>query len=444
MIVARLPLRMRAAPLRAFTVLVLALLAAGCAPPAPPPALPDTAAAAEAAWAPTVVLVSIDGFRWDYFDRFPVPTLRRLAAEGVRAEGLIPAFPTKTFPNHYTLVTGLYPANHGIVSNSMYDPVFDASFSLGDREAVQDARWWEGTPIWVTAERAGQRTAAFFWPGSEAPIQGVRPTYWTPYDGRIPGRARVAQVLEWLELPFAERPTFITLYFSIVDDAGHRHGPDAPEVAAAVDSVDAWLGELVAGLETRGLLERVDLILTSDHGMAATSPERVIALDDYLDLRDVRVVDWSPVAMLLPRAGREEAVYRALRGAHPRLHVYRRDEVPAELHFRGHRRIPPIVAIADEGWSISTRERREREPERFRGGAHGYDPRLPSMHGLFLARGPSFRSGEVVARFESVHVYPLMAAILGLEPAPHDGDLRQVAHLLRAPARAPAPAGAER
>lgn len=418
-------------PRRAL-VLLLCLLAWGCAPTAPAGGAPEAAVAGAPRLAPTVILISIDGFRWDYLDRHSLPTLERLAAEGVRARALIPSFPTKTFPNHYTLVTGLYPANHGIIANNMYDPVLADSFSLGNREAVQDPRWWGGTPIWVTAERAGQKTAAFFWPGSEAPIQEVRPTYWTPYDGSITGAERVERVLEWLELPPQGRPTFITLYFSLVDDAGHRHGPGSPQLAAAVDTADQLLGQLVRGLEARGMLEQVNLILTSDHGMAPTSPERAIALDDYLDLDEVRVVDWNPVVMLLPDPGREEAVYRALKGRHPQLQVYRREEVPAELNFRNHPRIPPIIGIAADGWSITTRARLQREPERLAGGNHGYDHRLPSMHGLFVARGPAFRQGLVVEPFQNVHVYSLMAAILGLTPAPNDGSLQAVQHLLRA------------
>jgi predicted AlkP superfamily pyrophosphatase or phosphodiesterase len=425
------------AALASAATLLLALGA--CAPAAPAAGGPEAARATAAEMAPTVVLISLDGFRHDYIDRYPVPTLRRLAREGVRARAMIPAFPTLTFPNHYTLVTGLRPARHGIIANNMYDPVFDTTFSLGDRDAVSDPRWWGGMPIWVTAERAGQRTASMFWPGSEAPIQGTHPTHWHTYDHDLPGPKRVEQVLRWLDLPAAERPTFITLYFALVDDMGHRHGPDSPEVAAAADSVDRWLGLLVRGLEQRGILDRVNLIVTADHGMAATSRDRAIALDDYIDLSQVRVVNWYPVLMLLPQQGQEEAVYRRLRGAHPRLQVYRRDEVPAHFHFRDHRRIPPIVGIVDEGWVISSRERIQRDPARLDGGAHGYDHRLPSMGAIFVARGPAFRQGLVVDPFENVHVYPMMTSILGLTPAPNDGDLRAVEHMLR-----PAATGARR
>lgn len=379
--------------------------------------------------APTVVLVSIDGFRWDYLDRYDVPVLQALARDGVRAERLIPSFPTKTFPNHYTIVTGLYPEHHGIISNTMYDPRFDAWFSLGNREAVQDARWWGGEPIWVTAEQQGQKTAAFFWPGSEAPIKGTRPTYWTPYDGSIPGEARVDRVLSWLELPATERPTFITLYFSDVDHEGHEHGPDAPETIEAVRAVDAHLGRLVEGLKARGLYDAVNLIVVSDHGMAPTSAERVILLDDYVDLDDVRVVDRSPVLMVYPKEERAREVYDGLKRA-PHLQVFWKEEVPDRLRFRDHYRIPPLLAVADAGWVITTRERFTKAPAGYAGGAHGYDQDDATMGALFVAHGPAFKKGLQVGPFSNVHLYNLMAFILGLDPAPNDGDLSAVEDVL--------------
>ncbi|HVS04339.1 MAG TPA: ectonucleotide pyrophosphatase/phosphodiesterase [Thermoanaerobaculia bacterium] len=416
------------APMRraaGVVLLLLALLAvaAGCRGLHPPPR------AAAPAPSATVLLVSIDGFRWDYLDLYQPPTLQRLAREGVRAERLIPSFPTKTFPNHYTLVTGLYPAHHGVIANNMYDPLLDARFAMSDRGAVGDGRWWGGVPLWVTAERRGLPTAPMFWPGSEAAIQGVRPRYWQPFDHHMPGAARVEQVLAWLDLPPGERPAFLTLYFSDVDSAGHDFDPVSPQVAAAVGEVDRHLGALVAGLEARGIYDEVDLVVVSDHGMSDTSAERVVVLDEWIDLDDVRIVDLNPVAMLAPLEGRGERVYDALRRA-PGLTVYRQGEVPPELHFSGHRRIPEILALAEDGWSIATRSGLEARPHRFDGGNHGYDPRLPSMHALFVARGPHFVAGAVVPPFESVHVYELMAAILGLEPAPNDGDLGVVRQLL--------------
>jgi len=253
---------------------------------------------------------------------------------------------------------------------------------------------------------------------SEAPIRGVQPTYWKKFDSSIPSARRVDQVLRWLDLPKEERPALLTLYFGEVDSRAHRHGPDSPQVADAVRRVDGHLGRLIRGLEERDLLGRVNLVVVSDHGMAATSPERTITLKEYIDLADVTIVNLSPVLMLRPRPGKLEKVLAALHGAHPHLAVYRKKEIPERLHFRDHRRITPLVGLADEGWLIV----RSRESRGIPKGMHGYDNALESMRALFVAHGPAFRRGAEIDSFDSVHLYELLAAVLGLEPAPNDGN----------------------
>jgi predicted AlkP superfamily pyrophosphatase or phosphodiesterase len=406
----------------------------GCAGgpgPAPhsPEAAPDSPEAQNSA--EILILVSLDGFRWDYMEAAATPTLDRLATGGVRAERLIPSFPSKTFPNHYTLVTGLRPAEHGIVANHFYDPVFDARFTIGDPTTVTDARWWGGEPIWVTAERQGRRAATLFWPGSEAAIGGVLPSYGLPYDHDLPHADRVATLLQWLDAPADRRPTFLTLYLSDVDSAGHAYGPGAPETLAAIEKVDATLGTLLAGLERRNLARQTHWIIVADHGMAATARERVILFDDFVSLEQANAVDVDPLLALWPAEEDREAVYRALAGAHPHLQVYRRAEIPERFQYRDHRRIPPILGVADEGWSIASRADFERHPERYDGGAHGYDPALPSMGALFIGHGPKFRQGATVPPLENLHVYELMCHILGLEPATNSGHFSAVRHLLR-------------
>jgi predicted AlkP superfamily pyrophosphatase or phosphodiesterase len=344
---------------------------------------------------------------------------------------LVPVFPTKTFPNHYSIVTGLSAEHHGIVSNNMYDPEFDATFSLGDRDAVRDPRWWEGEPIWVTAELQGVTTAAFFWPGTEAPIKGIQPTHWKVYDDDVPNGERVRQVLAWLELPEPTRPRLVTLYFSSVDHAVHRFGLESAEALAAMASVDSALAVLVHGLERRGLRDRVNLVVVSDHGMAATSPDRLIFLDDAVDLAAVRVSDWSPVAALWPAPEQEEQVVRGLRAASTHWRVYRKAEIPERFHYREHRRIAPVIAVADEGWEITTRERFTWSPDSWSGATHGWDPELPSMQALFVAAGPAFAEGLVVPAFQNVHIYELLCAVLRLEPAPNDGSVDSVRVMLR-------------
>lgn len=381
---------------------------------------------------PTVILISLDGFRWDFLGRAETPNLDRLVEQGVRAERLVPVFPSLTFPNHYSMVTGLYPENHGIVSNTMYDPVMDARFRIRDRDAVTDARWWGGEPLWVTAQKQGQVAASFFWPGSEAAIQGMRPNFWKRFDSSIPHRARVEQIMEWLDLPEKERPTFITLYFSDVDHEAHVSGPDtAPEVDAAIARVDSAIGFLLAGLDERGISDQVNIIVVSDHGMAAMSPDRVILVDDYINLQDANVIDWTPNIALRPDEDHVDEIYRALKGASPHLKVYRKEEIPERFHYRNNPRITPILGVADEGWSISSRGYYDSRPDRFEGGGHGWDNQVLSMGGLFIASGPAFRKGLVVSPFQNIHIYELICHVLGLEPAPNDGSLDSIRVMLR-------------
>lgn len=378
-----------------------------------------------------VILVSIDGFRWDYFDKAPTPALDRLIDLGVKAESLIPIFPTKTFPNHYSLVTGLYADHHGIVSNNMFDQALDASFSMGNRKAVQDGRWWGGEPIWVAAERRGIKTAPLFWPGSEAEIEGVRPAYWKPYDGDFTSKERISQAISWLKLPENERPMFITLYFSDTDGAGHRFGPDSPQVVEAITRVDSAVAILVDSLNSNQLTNKLNLIITSDHGMTDISPDRVVFLDDYIDLSQVRVVDWSPIAAIQPEPEKVDEIFEKLSNAHPHLKLYRKGDLPDRLHFDNHPRIPEIIAIADDGWSITSRDYFKDRKNLYVGGSHGYDNQYESMHGIFVAQGPAFRKGVRVDPIEMVDVYNLMTHILKIEAAPNDGDWSAVKDMLK-------------
>ncbi len=408
-----------------------ALLFGGCASRAresPAPGAPGRA---------TVVLVSLDGFRWDYLDRGLTPNLSRLAREGVRAEAMVPVFPTKTFPNHYSIVTGRYPARHGILGNVFAAPDIGARFSLWDTSAVRDARFYLAEPIWVTAERQGQRTAPLFWPGSEAPINGVRPSYAMPFDGDMPDTARARRVLERLDLPAERRPTFLTLYSSAVDAAGHEYGPDAPETNRAIAQVDSLIGLLASELAGRRQGGNVNLVIVSDHGMVSTGPDRVVWLDEYVAEDALRADEMSTLLTAWPAQGLEDSVYRALQRA-PHLVVYRRGELPDRFRLPGSRRLAPIVAIADPGWTIAGRTAENPSPKIMLGN-HGYDDSLPAMRAIFVARGPAFRRSVVVPPFRNIHVYPLLAKVLGLTPAPTDGSLDSVRALLAESGRAESP-----
>jgi predicted AlkP superfamily pyrophosphatase or phosphodiesterase len=377
-----------------------------------------------------VVLVALDGFHPDYLKRAPARHLRRLAGEGVRARWMIPVFPTLTFPNFYSIATGLYPEHHGIVSNTIKDTVL-GRFTLRDTAAARDPRWWGGEPIWVTAVKQGSRAATFFWPGSDVAIGGVRPTYYKDYDGSVPNTERVRQVLEWLSLPPDSAPALVTLYLGDVDQAGHDFGPASPETDSAIARVDRAVGALLQGMQKRGLDRRVNVIVLSDHGMTELKPGRLIYLDDYVDTATVDVVDLGPMASLNPRGGNEAGLYRRLEEAHPHLTVYRKAQVPEQLHYRAHHRIPAIIGVADEGWAVTTRgavaARSGRRPLR---GHHGYPPSVPAMRALFLARGPRLARRTVVEPFENIHVYSLVAHLLGLTPAPTDGSLDSIKSVL--------------
>jgi predicted AlkP superfamily pyrophosphatase or phosphodiesterase len=383
---------------------------------------------------PTVILVSFDGFRWDYPTKAPTPNLNRLMARGVHAQNLIPSFPSKTFPNHYTIVTGLYPGHHGIVANNIFDPPTGRTFATAKREEVQDPMWWGGVPIWTLVERAGKASAPLFWPGSEAPNGGVWPHFWAPYDENLKPGARIEQILAWLDLPVAQRPVFLSLYFEDTDEAGHSKGPDSPEVRDAIVRDDGYVGGLIDGLTRRGITDRVNVVVVSDHGMAPVDNAHVIVADDYITPDDAYISNINPDLSLFPKAGRDEAVYAALINADPHLKVYRRAEIPERWHFRDHPRVPPVLGIADEGWQVLRRANADniaagKAPGL--GGQHGYDPQLMSMRAVFIAAGPAFKHGVTVPPFENVSIYDVLAKILDVRPEANDGDPSVGRRLLR-------------
>ncbi len=374
---------------------------------------------------PQVILVSMDGFRRSYLDTDSVPALHALERDGVTAQAMIPSFPTLTFPNHYTIVTGLYPEHHGIVGNSIYDPVYKALFTMSNAESKQ-SRWWGGQPIWVTAEKQGERAASMFWVGSEVEIDSVRPTKWKPYDGKITFDARVDTVLSWLDLRGPQRLSLITLYFDEPDHTGHTFGPDSPKTAEAAARTDSAIARLVQGLRARGKYDKVNLILVSDHGMSQLSPQRVVYLDDVVDTASIRITSLSPDLMLTPRDGDASALLARIRKL-PHVSAWLRADVPERLHYNEGRRITPVVAVADDGWTIAIHGER-RGPE---GGAHGYDNANASMNAVFIAHGPAFKQNVTMESFPNVDVYDLLAKLLNLRPATNDGSLAPFAAVLR-------------
>jgi len=371
--------------------------------------------------APVTILISIDGFRPDYLDRGVTPVLSRLAAEGASA-AMRPSFPSKTYPNHWTLVTGLRPDRHGIVANKMEDARRPGeTFTM----ATDDPFWWNAAePVWLDAERAGIRTGAQFWPGSnvaiggrkEKPtdwetIGGERPADWAEFNQAITGEQRVDGILDWLRRPAAKRPRFLTLYFDVVDSAGHEFGPSDGRTLEAVAQVDKWMGQLVDGLAALG--QPANLVIVSDHGMAPTQSSRVVVLGQMLPLDDIKLFESGTYASLTPVPGKEAAVEKALLGKHAHMECWRKRDIPARFHYGANPRIPPIFCLAETGWLINAKA-----PEkRFAGGNHGYDNYSPEMAALFIGHGPAFRPATLPA-FDNVDVYPLLRDLMGLPAKP--------------------------
>ena len=378
-----------------------------------------------------VVLVSFDGFRHDYLDRFETPGFDQLADSGVIADALIPVFPTLTFPNHYSIATGMYPAHHGIVGNRFYDPLRDDDFDYRDSDDAQDGSWWGAEPIWLTAERQGMVAAAFFWPGTEAPIGGLHPSWWRAFDGGVANRDRIDQVVEWLRLPADKRPHIITVYFSTVDKAGHRFGPHASELGDSVRTADGLLGRLGSAVDELPYGDRVNLVVLSDHGMAATDSERQVIVSEVADLSGVRSVFLGPALSLHLRDDRSRAM--EIRDTFNQgvdaddARAYLRSEAPAHLHVEDNARFGDVVLVPAEGGRVAFR--RDASPP---AGMHGWDPSLPSMHGIFLARGPAIKPGQRIPAFEGIHIYPLLTEMLELTPNKGiDGDPSVLGSLLR-------------
>ena len=375
-----------------------------------------------------VILVSLDGFRYDYAAKYGAKNLLAMAALGASTpDGMIPSFPSLTFPNHYTIVTGLYPEHHGIVANSFYDPARKEAYSYTNPKAAADGTWYGGTPLWVLAEQQGMRSACFFWPASEAEIQGKRPSYYLAYNDAFPDDKRVDQVLAWLQLPPEKRPHFITLYMSDTDHAGHAYGPDAPETEMAVHHVDDMIGKLSAGITTTGLA--VDLIVLADHGMEKLDPGWV-NLDKWADLSNFE----ASGSLLYAKSPEDaEKAYKSLLGASNKFNVYRRSDVPAYLHFSSNPREGDPVAVPTGPFALTARDPNAGSGSRMPPvGGHGYDAReMPTMKAIFYAAGPDIRAGVTLPSFENVDVYPLVVKVLGLTSGPVDGELGPLRGILK-------------
>lgn len=376
---------------------------------------------------PQLLLISFDGFRADYLSKTETPNFDSLIKNGATSEGLIPIFPTKTFPNHYSIATGLYPENNGLIGNNMYDPEMDARYSMGNRDAVENPDWYLGEPIWNTVEKAGKKAGTMFWIGSEAPIQNMRPSHWKSYDGSIANEARIDTVLKWMTRE-QDPVDFGTLYFSFVDSQGHRYGPDSEEVIEAIKQADELVGYLMEKLESN---ESINLMIVSDHGMIEVSPSRKVTLDDYIDVNKIEIISYSPALMFNVEGEGEVEVFESLKKNEENFKVYLKENIPNRYHLKNNSRVPEVLMVADEGYTINTKQFFESRGNDYpSGGAHGFDNANPKMDAIFVAYGPAFKKEVKLGRFENIHLYEVMAKILNIEPAPNDGDIDAVMEIL--------------
>ena len=388
---------------------------------------------------PIVLLISLDGFRHDYVARFQPPNLSQFIAEGSAAKGLIPSFPSKTFPNHYTIATGMLPEHHGLVDNAFYEPAKDQVYTMGNRDIVQDGYWYGGTPIWVLAEQNGIKAASYFFVGTEAPVQGIRPSYYYDYDGGVPNLTRIAKVFDWLQLPEADRPRLITLYFSDMDDTGHRYGPNNDEeLKKTLFRLDYELGALFEGLKSFDL--PIHVILVSDHGMAEVKKENIILLEALTEGIQARVVNNGALAHLhLSDPSQKAAVVELLRKREPRITV---DDLSTTANYSDltsfPQRLGDLLIIPNEGYYLADARgsmRYQNNAARFNTavfGEHGFSPSYQDMWGIFYAKGPQIKTGMALAPFQNIHIYPLICRILGLPiPSTIDGKEAVLAPLIK-------------
>ena len=374
-----------------------------------------------------VLLVSMDGFRADYLEVTDTPNFDKLANNGIRSDGLKPVFISKTFPNHYSIATGMYAESHGLIANSFFASDLDRHYSIRDRESVENGDFYGGEPIWVTAERQGVKTASYFWVGTEAAVAGVYPSISKRYDQKVPFDDRIDSVMTWFSLPISHRPRLIMLYFHEPDWTGHEYGPSSAETVDQIKRMDGIMGTIMEKAEKLSIADKLNVLVVSDHGMTELNQEHIIDLSAYTDFSDV-TMDGAGPTVFLSSDSRERltTVYNDLQQLH-NAQVYWKRDIPKRWHYRDHERIPEVMIVAEEGWTLMPMGHGPKMPR----GDHGYDNELTSMQAIFVADGPAFKSGYSRKEFENIHIYPLLAYILGLEPyAEIDGDLDVVKDML--------------
>jgi predicted AlkP superfamily pyrophosphatase or phosphodiesterase len=374
---------------------------------------------------PYVIMLSLDGFRWDYPQQANTPVLDSLKKAGVFAE-LVPCFPTKTFPNHYSIATGLYPDHHGIVLNSFFATDLSMKYSISDRKSVGNGIFYGGEPIWVTAKKQEIHTATLYWVGSEAAIEGIRPDRWYPYNQTLPFTSRIDSLVRWLSFPESVRPHLILWYYPEPDGYGHRYGPKSAEIKSMVEQLDTWLGQFFTAMRKLPVYNKLNFIITSDHGMGPIADDRQVILDKYIDTANLIYRDGgNPVYNLGVKPGKLQTVYHALKKV-PHIKVWKHDSLPARLHYGTNIRTHDLTVVADSNWSIYWSWHIGHGK-----GTHGYDNQWSAMHAVFYAAGPAFKKRYRQPAFENIDIYSLITKILHLKPAPTDGNIDRVDGMLQ-------------
>lgn len=369
----------------------------------------------------TTIVISCDGFRWDYAEMYDTPFLDLMSRQGVKGE-LVPSFPSKTFPNHYTLATGLRPEHHGIIANSFLDRDTGERFSLSNPKTKCDARFYHGEPLWLTAQRQGLYTAVFYWPGSDVAVAGHYPDLWHSYDEKphLTFSQRVDGIMQ--QLTAKNCPDLIMAYFEEPDASGHNYGPQAKQTRLAVERIDSLLGSLWTRIGKAGLQNSVNLVIVSDHGMTWFTPSRQVTVGSYLHKDWYQSIEGNlPANIYAPQRWQQDSIVAALRHvAH--LHVWRKADIPQWLHYQSDPNIGDVLVLSDEGFLFT-------DETCHNGGVHGYDPAYSDMHALFRAMGPDIRRGEDMGVFSNTAVYALVCRLLGISPAPNDGmeDYQRIA-----------------
>jgi ectonucleotide pyrophosphatase/phosphodiesterase family member 5 len=379
---------------------------------------------------PYLILVSFDAFRWDYLNRGITPNLESIREKGASALSLRPAFPSKTFPNHLSIATGMYPAHHGIIQNNFYDPFHKTAYRMKDTAVTREARWYLGEAFWETAERQGVISANYFWPGSELKEKSRRSTYSETFEFDRSYEKRVDGVIDWLKLPAEKRPHFITVYFQDTDTYGHRFGPNSPEINESIKRMDGIAGLLMTRLDEIKMRDSVNVIFVSDHGMTEVSPERTINIEKIAGSAHARFYDDGPVMMVQPSGEDPEKLYTLLKKNENHYRVYNREEIPEYYHYSDNPYITPIVVIADLGWTLVTDKGVEWLSQEK--GNHGYDNNQTDMQGIFIAEGPAFKSKYKTGTLWNIDIYPLLCSIFKIIPRSNiDGELSRIEFILK-------------